>query len=161
MDLLDILFYIVIGIISIFSYSSQKNAKRKAEEIELRKRKPVQDVNQEKPYVNDVEAEESGETFAEEYVRKLYDFYKVREALSETVEKLSLSQDKESDNKYRSSVETSVKVPMLLFEEGQSVIKKDSLENSSTINDNEEKSNLAEIDWRRAVIASEILNRKY
>lgn len=161
MDLLDILFYIVIGIISIFSYSSQKNAKRKAEEIELRKRKPVQDVKQEKPYVNDVEAEESGETFAEEYVRKLYDFYKVREALSETVEKLSLSQDEESDNKYRSSIETSVKVPMLLFEEGQSVIKKDSLENSSTINDNEEKSNLAEIDWRRAVIASEILNRKY
>ena len=163
MDLSDILFYIVIGAIGIFSYVSQRKAKKQAEEIERRKRQqPAQRCAGEfdiYPKYRKIDGEEYAEkntdlrpmdgTQQEPMLDDIFRALRERRPIS-PVQKQKVKQP----------------APFLMQEEGKRAISEDLTKQSITDEniynaEHSESENASGIDWRQAIISAEILNRKY
>lgn len=163
MDLSDILFYIVIGAIGIFSYISQQKAKKQAEEIERRKQQQsAQDNVQEISILHEKDYEKH--TTENQQEPTLDDIFR---ALRERRPIPVAQKQKEISLTTSTSVDPVVKpIINLPQEEGQRAISEELTRHAITdenIYDNDlpEQENTQEIDWRQAVISAEILNRKY
>ncbi len=170
MDISDILYYIVIGGIAIFGYISQQRAKSKAEEMERRKREQaaaqeVEMIQGEDSRYEDDEADVIVEQPEASPVPSLEDIFKAlreRSPLPEVkprpVEPVVVEQPRQV-----------VSMPsMLPSQEGMRVtagdIASSAIDDKNIYNDAENSGAsgvVKSIDWRQAVIATEILNRKY
>lgn len=182
MDLSDILFYIVIGAIGIFSFASQRKAQKQAEEI--KRRKQQQSAQHEEPNVLIYDTQEYNTTHEKDYEK--------HQSPAETQQELSLEEIFKAlrerrtipvpQEKPTSQVSSTTEKPVAKTqptpvvktkpiistpqEEGQRAISDELAQHAITdenIYNNELHDNEGTtcIDWRQAIIFSEILNRKY
>lgn len=158
MDFLDILIYIVFGAIGIFSSINNSKAKKRAENKQKTQPKPGNSVTPVEDVVEEDVADYEQPTPVEV---SLDDIFK---ALREG-RPLEVGRKKKPVVK-PAPVETVTKVSKPI-EEGISVTRNNDLIKNEISDkgiydeDNEAAIDVERIDWRQAVITSEILNRKY
>lgn len=175
MDFSDILFYIVLGAIGIFSSFSQKAAQKKAKEIEHRKaqqRTAVEEKQASEATVSPVDdreeyyEEESDESWNEETPQELPTLEEIFRALRE-----GRSIEKPTPTPVVTPVVEAPQVEAVvptqpLYVEGERAVNDITLgeitdEGIYQEDDNSNVFDSTRIDWRQAVITSEILTRKY
>lgn len=180
MDFSDIIFYIVLFIIGIISTSIQNNAKKKAEEIERRKQQSgagntdstgqptdVYATPDDEYYTEDDDFEEAVPHKSGDVVVTLDDIFRaLRQGtpLTPTPAPVQARPMQPTTAPTQPSTPSHTVEPRGMIEEGISVTKND-ISNSEisdkNIYDETSTFDLKNIDWKQAVITSEILKRKY
>ena len=181
MDFSDIIFYIVLFIIGIISTSIQNNAKKKAEEIERRKQQSGAGNTDSTGQPTDVYATPDDKYYTEEdddfeeavphksgdVVVTLDDIFRaLRQGtpLTPTPAPVQARPMQPTTAPTQPSTPSHTVEPRGMIEEGISVTKND-ISNSEisdkNIYDETSTFDLKNIDWKQAVITSEILKRKY
>lgn len=171
MDLSDILFYIVIGGISIFSYISQQKAKKQAEEIERKGTLQPDDV-QDKSVYGDLSEDEDdeNEVLQTEVVIEnptLDDIFRAlreKRPLTPIQPRMVKVEPQTPQPVAAKPAAVEVNINELIEKEGRRSTTDDVTRTAISdkeVYDNDTAVDLTDIDWRKAVIAAEILNRKY